>query len=239
VPSLEAFRLALPAGWSPGFRTALAGLYEEAQGPVADAGRETLQLLRALEQLDPARYRPAGSARYPDTDFGRGLRQIAQLIRAELGLEVACLDLGGWDSHIAQETLLDGLMRDLAGGLAALHADLGETGSRGGVPFLDRVTVVVMSEFGRRVRENGGLGTDHGRGTCFWLMGGGIAGGRVLADWPGLSGDLLEGPGDLRVTIDYRDLLAEVVARRLRNPSWARVFPEYRPRFRGLCGKRA
>src|SRR5262249_51699149 len=191
---------------------------------VADAGRETLQLLRSLEELDPARYRPAGGARYPDSDFGRRLRQIAQLIKAELGLEVACLDLGGWDSHIAQETLLDGLMRDLAGGLAALYADLSRPGTSGDSPLLDRVTVVVMSEFGRRVRENGGLGTDHGRGTCFWLMGGGIAGGRVLADWPGLSGDRLEGPGDLRVTIDYRDLLAEVVARRLRNPAWARVF---------------
>jgi uncharacterized protein (DUF1501 family) len=239
VPSLEAFRLALPAGWSPGFRAALAGLYEADRGPVADAGRETLQLLRSLEQMDPARYRPAGGARYPESDFGHGLRQIAQLIRAEVGLEVACLDLGGWDSHIGQEALLEELMRDLAGGLAAFHADLGEKGRRGGPPLLDRVTVVAMSEFGRRVRENGGLGTDHGRATCFWLLGGGIAGGRVLADWPGLAEERLEGPGDLRVTIDYRDLLAEVVARRLRNPSWAHVFPDYTPRFRRLCRERS
>jgi uncharacterized protein (DUF1501 family) len=118
-------------------------------------------------------------------------------------------------------------MHDLGRGLAAFHADLDER--------IDRVTVVVMSEFGRRVRENGGLGTDHGRATCFWLMGGGIAGGRVVADWPGLEEDRLEGPGDLRVTTDYRDLLAEVVAQRLRNPAWAEVFPGYRPTFRGVC----
>jgi uncharacterized protein (DUF1501 family) len=84
------------------------------------------------------------------------------------------------------------------------------------------------------VRENGGLGTDHGRGTCFFLLGGGIRGGRVLAEWPGLHPDRLEGPGDLRVTLDYRDLLAEIVARRLKNPAWERVFPGYAAQFRGV-----
>src|SRR5262249_15019688 len=209
------------------FQATLSDLYDAAGGPIAAAGRETRRLLRALEQLHPERYQPEGGARYPKTEFGRGLAQIAQLIKAELGLEVACLDLGGWDSHIGQGPLLEGLMRDVAGGLAAFHADLHR--------HLDRVTLLVMSEFGRRVRENGGLGTDHGRATCFWLMGGGIRGSRVVADWPGLAEDHLEGPGDLRVTIDYRDLLAEVVARRLRNPAWARVFPDFRPVFRGLC----
>jgi uncharacterized protein (DUF1501 family) len=227
IDSLDAFRLSLPAAWSEGFHTALASLYEETEGPLAEAGRETRRLLRALEHLQPDRYRPEGGARYPNSDFGRGLAQIAQLIKAELGLEVACLDLGGWDSHVGQEPLLEGLMRDLAGGLVAFHADLG--------PRIDRVTLLAMSEFGRRVRENGGLGTDHGRATCFWLMGGGIRGGRVMADWPGLEEERLEGPGDLHVTIDYRDLLAEVVARRLRNPLWKRVFPDYAPAFHGLC----
>jgi uncharacterized protein (DUF1501 family) len=227
VHSLDDFRLALPAAWSPGFRIALADLYQEGGDPVAEAGRETLELLRALDRMNPERYRPRGGAEYPEGDFGRGLREIAQLIKAALGLEVACLDLGGWDSHFGQGPLLETLMSDLARGLAAFHADLGE--------HLNRVTVVVMSEFGRRVRENGALGTDHGRGTCFALMGGGVRGGRVLADWPGLEESQLEGPGDLRVTIDYRDLLAEVVARRLGNRDWARVFPGYRPTFRGLC----
>jgi uncharacterized protein (DUF1501 family) len=173
VDSLAAFRLTLPAAWSTGFHAALASLYAEAEGPLAEAGRETRRLLQALEHLQPEKYRPEGGARYPNSDFGRGLAQIAQLIKAQLGLEVACLDLGGWDSHVGQEPLLEGLMRDLAGGLAAFHADLGSR--------IDRVTLLAMSEFGRRVRENGGLGTDHGRATCFWLMGGSIRGGRVVA----------------------------------------------------------
>jgi uncharacterized protein (DUF1501 family) len=227
VHSLDEFRLALPATWSEGFQAALAGLYDGAEDPVAEAGHETLKLLKALDRLEPDRYQPAGGASYPEGSFGRGLRQVAQLIKADLGLEVACLDLGGWDSHIAQGPLLEGLMRDLAGGLRAFHADLGD--------HMERVTLVAMSEFGRRVQENGGLGTDHGRGTCFFLMGGGIHGGRVLAKWPGLAADRLEGPGDLPVTTDYRDLLAEVVARRLRNPDWARVFPDYQATFQGLC----
>jgi uncharacterized protein (DUF1501 family) len=227
VPSLDAFRLAAPAGWSEGFRATLAAMYEEAGGPLRDAGRETIRLLQALERLQPDRYRPERGAHYPTTDFGRALAQIAQLVKAELGLEVACLDLGGWDSHISQDSLLDGLMTGLASGLAAFDADLRER--------MDRVTVVVMTEFGRRVRENGGLGTDHGQGTCFLLLGDGIRGGRVIADWPGLHPDQLDGPGDLRGTIDYRDLLAEVVARRLRNPAWRHVFPELEPEFRAVC----
>jgi uncharacterized protein (DUF1501 family) len=226
VHSIEAFRLTQPAGWSPNFRATLAGLYEEERDGLAETGVETIRLLASMEKLDPARYRPEGGARYPESDFGRGLRQIAQLVKAQLGLEVACLDLGGWDSHISQATVIDELMRDLAGGLAAFHTDLSAR--------MSRVTVVVMSEFGRRVRENGALGTDHGRATCFLLMGGGIRGGRVVADWPGLAEDRLEGPGDLRVTIDYRDLLAEIVRVRLRNPNWAQVFPGYTARMREI-----
>ncbi len=138
-----------------------------------DIGRETLDVLATLEALDPSAYRPSGDARYPETDFGMGLRQVAMLIKAEAGLEVACLDLGGWDTHIAQggsEGLLAGLLAELAGGLAALLADLRD--------HADRLLVVAMSEFGRRVQENGGLGTDHGHGGAMLLLGGGVAGGQ-------------------------------------------------------------
>jgi uncharacterized protein (DUF1501 family) len=227
VQSLAEFRLGVPAGWSNSYRATLAGLYAGYADELGTAGKETFRLLRALERLEPERYRAAGGIQYPDSDFGRGLAQVAQLVRAEVGLEAACVDLDGWDSHFGQDTVLEGLMTDLAGGLAAFDADLGER--------MDRVTVVVMSEFGRRVHENGGLGTDHGQATCFWLMGGGIKGGRVVANWPGLEDHQLDGPGDLKATIDYRDLLAEVVAKRLRNPAWQAVFPGYVPRFRGVC----
>jgi uncharacterized protein (DUF1501 family) len=227
VRSLSQFRLGLPAGWSAGYQAMLAELYEGSADELGRAGRETFQLLKAMERLEPEGYRAEGGATYPESDFGRGLSQIAQLVKAEVGLEVACLDLEGWDSHFGQDTVLEGLMADLASGLAAFDADLGTR--------MDHVTVVVMSEFGRRVQENGGLGTDHGQATCFWLMGGGIRGGRVIAEWPGLETDRLDGPGDLRVTIDYRDLLAEVVAKRLRNPAWQGVFPGYEALFRGVC----
>lgn len=226
VRSLTEFRLQAPAEWGPGFRAGLAALYSEGEDAAATAGRAALRLLTRLEQLDPARYRPTGGAAYPAGEFGDALRQTAQLIKADLGLEAACVDLGGWDSHVAQPTLLDGLMRQLAAGLHAFHTDLAD--------HLRRVTVVAMSEFGRRVHENSGLGTDHGRGTAMLLLGGAVRGGRVYGRWPGVAPDELDRDGNLQVTTDYRDVLAEVVRARLRNPHLAEVFPGHAPRPIGL-----
>ncbi len=206
---------------------ALRDLYQDAEDPVSVAGRETLAVLERLHRLDPANYRPAHNAVYPDSDLGRGLRQVACLIKGGVGLEVACLDSGGWDTHFVQNQLQPGRLRDLGGSLAALALDLG--------PALQRVTVVVMTEFGRRAYENSSLGTDHGRGGCWLLLGGGIIGGRVVADWKGLDDDQLEPPGDLPVTIDYRDVLAEILNKRLGNPQVRDVFPRHDPHFRGLA----
>lgn len=241
--SITDFHLGGDAQATAQMQAALAALYGRADGGRADGGRtqgsplqnighpdigrETLDVLATIEALDPAAYRPSADARYPETDFGLGLRQVAMLIKAEVGLEVACLDLGGWDTHIAQgdsEGLLAGLLAELAGGLAALHADLRGHG--------DRLLVVAMSEFGRRVQENGGLGTDHGHGGAMLLLGGGVAGGRVHGRWPGLAPEQLVGPGDLAATTDYRDILGEIVQRRLHNPHLAEVFPGYTPTFR-------
>jgi uncharacterized protein (DUF1501 family) len=227
VRSLSEFRLALPDGWGEEFRGLLAGLYAGGSDPARAAGRGALELLHSLEKLDPEKYSPEGAAAYPDGEFGRGLRQVAQLLKAEVGLEVAAVDLGGWDSHVAQGALMEGLMRQLAQGLHAFHADLGDR--------LRQVTVVAMSEFGRRVNENGGLGTDHGRATAMFVMGGGIRGGKVYGQWPGLAAERLDRDGNLRVTTDYRDVLAELVERRLRNPDITRVFPAYSPRHPGLA----
>lgn len=227
VDSLAEFRLKAPDRWAAAFGGSLAALYAGGEDEVRSAGRETLALLKSVAQLDPAGYRPAGGARYPEGDFGDHLRQVAQLVKADLGLEVACLDLGGWDSHVAQPTLLDGLTRDLARGLLALRVDLGHQ--------FRRVTVVAMSEFGRRAYENSGLGTDHGRATCLFVAGGGIRGGRVYGRWPGLAQEQLEGPGDLRVTTDYRDVLGEVVRERLRNPALMQVFPGHEVRSLGIA----
>lgn len=209
-------------------RAALDTLYVP-EDPLGEIGRETLAILDTIERIDPDAAPPPGGMQYPDSDFGRGLRQAALLIKAEVGLEVAAIDHGGWDTHFAQggaDGLMAGLLADLGQGLAALHADLADR--------MDCLTVVVMSEFGRRARENASLGTDHGHGGVMMLLGGNVVGGRVHADWPGLAHEQLFGPGDLAVTIDYRDVLAEVCARRLDNPNLEVIFPQYPARLRGI-----
>lgn len=202
-------------------QASLARLYagDDVLGP---SGQNTLDVLGTLAALNTAGYRPAHDARYAATEFGQGLLQVAMLIKADVGLEVACLDHGGWDTHVLQgaaEGQMAGLLADLASGLAALYADLHD--------HLDRLLVVVMSEFGRRVQENGGLGTDHGHASAMLLWGGGVAGGRVYGSWPGLAPEQRVGPGDLAVTTDYRDVLGELVAARLGNQRLDVVFPGY------------
>jgi uncharacterized protein (DUF1501 family) len=215
------------------FQAALASLYAGAD-PLSDAGRETIAVLETLSAIGAAGYRPRPEALYPESEFGMGLRQVAALVRADVGLEAAAIDLGGWDTHFGQgagEGLMAGLLADLAQGLAALHVDLADR--------LSDLTVVVMTEFGRRASENASLGTDHGHGGALFVLGGGVEGGRVHAHWPGLEDEQLFGPGDLAVTIDYRDVLAEICGLRLNNPSLEAVFPDYAPVFRGVVRPRA
>src|SRR5712692_2344512 len=210
----------------------LTALYSGAE-PLSVIGQETLGILDTLQALDPLGYTPARGAHYPVSEFGLGLRQIAMLVKAEVGLEVAAIDVGGWDTHFAQggsEGQMSQLLADLGAGLAALHADLFD--------YASRLTVVTMSEFGRRVQENGSLGTDHGHGSLMLLMGGNVAGGRVGGQWPGLEPQQLVGPGDLAVTTDYRDVLAEVCLKRLNNPALGDIFPDYAAMPRGFLKDR-
>ena len=184
-----------------------------------EAGREALAVLRKLQGLDPDKDPPANGATYPKDDLGDGLRQVSALIKRGVGLEAACLDHGSYDTHVAQGALLTGRLHSLGLSLAAFAADLGPA-------RWAKTTVVVLSEFGRRAEENSGAGTDHGRAGAMFVLGGqGIAGGRVHGVWPGLAPAQLEGPGDLRVTTDYRDVLAEVLASRLGNPRVDAIFP--------------
>ena len=194
-------------------------------------GQETLQIMKDLEKIDPNSYLSGISAipTYPESDFGRGMLQIAMLIKAEIGLETATLDLGGWDTHFAQgvqDGLMPRLLADLSAGLAAFHSDLEN--------HLDRITLVVMTEFGRRAYENASLGTDHGHGSLMFLLGGAIKGRQVFSRWPGLEEESLVGPGDLAVTTDYRDVLSEVLAKRLNNPALELIFPGYEPKSIGV-----
>jgi uncharacterized protein (DUF1501 family) len=231
--SIADFHLKGDANAVAQMQAGLTALYAGAE-PLSVMGKETLGILDTLQALDPLSYAPARGTHYPESEFGLGLRQIAMLVKAEVGLEVAAIDVGGWDTHFAQggsEGQMAQLLADLGAGLAALHADL--------LDFADRLTVVTMSEFGRRVQENGSLGTDHGHGSLMLLMGGSVVGGKVHGDWPGVGPEQLVGPGDLAVTTDYRDVLAEVCLKRLNNSALGEIFPAYSARLRGFLKARS
>ncbi len=199
-------------------RTALSTVYEEDV-----LGQDTLSIMDTLQKLDPANYQPPVA--YPDSEFGLALKQTAMLIKADVGLEVSAIDVGGWDTHFAQGAStgqMANLMSDLAEGLAAFHADMHD--------HMDQLTAVTMSEFGRRASENGSLGTDHGHGSMMMVLGGNVDGGKVQGEWPGMKEGQLIGPGDLAVTTDYRDVLSEILVKRLNNPATGEIFPEHQPR---------
>jgi uncharacterized protein (DUF1501 family) len=198
---------------------ALAKLYGMQTDLLASAGRDTLDALQRVEALRGKTYLPANGADYGTDDFSRGLMQVARLIKSRVGLQAASVDLDGWDSHFSQSLIMDPLMTRLARGLSAFSQDLG--------PEMDYTTVVAMTEFGRRVEENSAFGTDHGRGSVMFVMGGGIKGGRVLGSWPGLSQEVLEGPGDLPVTTNYRNVLAPILQRLGVGGRLNQVFPNF------------
>jgi uncharacterized protein (DUF1501 family) len=208
----------------------LASDYTNAPVPLNAAALDAINTIALLQSVNFTGYVANNSAVYPNSSFGRALRSVATLIRADVGIEAAQVDIGGWDTHAAQggaTGALNTLTTDFANSLAAFYADVVATNAR--------VTVVIISEFGRNARENGSQGTDHGRATTMFCMGQGIAGGRVLTNsWPGLAMDQLESRQDLRVTMDYRDVLAEIVQRRLANSQLSEVFPGWTPTFRGV-----
>ncbi len=181
-----------------------------------------------LERIDKhlkPDYKPAPGANYPDSTFGRSLKEIAQLAKSDQGMEVACADIGGWDTHANQggaEGQMARLLGDLGQSLEAFVTDLHDQ--------VNHLTIVVMSEFGRRAKENASGGTDHGHGNCAFVIGGAVDGGKVYGQWPGLQPEHLYGPGDLQVTTDFRDILSEIVARRLGNTRTGDVLPGYQPR---------
>lgn len=232
MTSVSDLDLHIPAQFSSSaVRTRLSSLYQNSGGTLlAQAGSEAMDVLKTLETLKPADHKPANGAVYPKDDLGNGLSQVALLVKSGLGLEAACLDHISYDTHVAQgrgQGLLAGLLQSLARSLAAFAQDLGPA-------RWARVSVVVLSEFGRRVEENSGGGTDHGRAGAMFVLGGNIAGGKVYGQWPTLAASRLEGPGDLHVTTDYRNILAEVLSVRVKNPNIADVFPGLAPAHLGV-----
>jgi uncharacterized protein (DUF1501 family) len=186
------------------------------------AGRSAFEAARILKAADAEPYRPAGGADYPRSPFGQALRQIAQLTRLDVGLEIAFAEAGGWDTHVNQGVVQGQLadrLDDFARAIAALVTDLGDR--------MEETVVLTMSEFGRAVKENGNRGTDHGHGTAMLVIGGPVRGGRVYGRWPGLRAEQLHEARDLAVTTDFRDLFGEIVTQHLGLADAKPVFPGF------------
>ncbi|MDM7922439.1 MAG: DUF1501 domain-containing protein [Pyrinomonadaceae bacterium] len=211
------------------------GIYEQnVKDSLGETGKETFEAVNYLKKANPAQYKPENGAVYPQSQLGRSLMQIAQLVKAGVGLEVAFAEAGGWDTHVNQggaRGQLANLLRDLSSSIAAFATDLGKR--------MDDVLLLTMSEFGRTARENGTRGTDHGHGNAMLVLGNAVKGGKVYGDWKGLKPDQLNEGRDLAVTTDFRDVFAEVAVKHLGSKETSSLFPRYetdRKRFRGFLG---
>ncbi|HWZ45458.1 MAG TPA: DUF1501 domain-containing protein [Candidatus Saccharimonadales bacterium] len=183
-------------------------------------GNETFEAVKMLKAADPEKYTPAAGANYPRGRFGDSLRQVAQLVKANLGVEVAFADIGGWDHHVNEGSVqgqIANLTRDFSESIAAFWTDLGD--------LAGDTVIVTMSEFGRTARENGNRGTDHGHANVMFVLGGPVKGGKVYGHWPGLQTEHLYEGRDLAVTTDFRQVLGEAVYRHLGNKDLEKVFP--------------
>jgi uncharacterized protein (DUF1501 family) len=208
-------------------------IYDQSVGDVlGGTGRETFEAVNFLKKVNPAQYKPENGAQYPRGAFGTALLQIAQLIKAGVGLEVAFTDIGGWDTHVNEGNVRGQLslrLQEFGSGLAALVTDLGQR--------MDDVVILTMSEFGRTVRENGNRGTDHGHANAMFVIGNSVRGGKIYGDWPGLKNSQLYEGRDLMLTTDFRDVFGELASRHLGTPSLTKIFPGYAAtKFRGVLG---
>jgi len=185
-------------------------------------GQETFEAVKMLKAADPSKYTPSAAADYPKGRFGDSLKQLAQLIKANLGVQVAFADIGGWDHHVNEGSTqgqIANVLREFSQSLAAFWTDLGDLG--------EDTVVVTMSEFGRTARENGNRGTDHGHANVMFVIGGPVKGGRVYGHWPGLDQSQLYEGRDLAVTTDFRRVVGEAVYRHLGNKALGQVFPGF------------
>jgi len=202
---------------------AFEAMYDHSSDSVLHGtGEETFDAVKMLKAADPGKYTPAAGANYPKGRFGDSLRQLAQLIKANLGVQVAFADIGGWDHHVnegATEGQLANVLSDFSQALAAFWTDLGDLG--------EETVVVTMSEFGRTARENGNRGTDHGHANVMFVLGGPVKGGKVYGRWPGLDQSQLYEGRDLALTTDFRQVIGEAVDRHMGNKNLAAVFPGF------------
>jgi uncharacterized protein (DUF1501 family) len=212
-------------------------IYDQTPNDVlGGTGRETFEAVNYLKKVNPTQYKPENGAQYPRTPFGNALLQIAQLIKAGVGLEIAFTDTPGmgWDTHVNEGNStgqLGNLLQQFSSAIAALYTDLGQR--------MDDVVILTMSEFGRTARENGNRGTDHGHANAMFVVGNSVRGGKVYGQWPGLKTDQLYEGRDLALTTDFRDVFAELAKKHLGTPNLKLVFPGYdasAAKFRGVLG---
>jgi len=209
------------------------GIWQEnVKDSLSETGAETFQAVNFLKEANPAQYKPENGAVYPNSQLGRSLRQIAQLIKAGVGLEVAFAEANGWDTHNNQggaRGQLANLLRDFGQSIAAFATDLGKK--------MDDVVLLTMSEFGRTARENGTRGTDHGHGNAMLVLGNSVKGGKVYGDWAGLKNDQLNEGRDLAVTTDFRDVFGEIAYKHSGNKELNKIFPNHQTspsKFKGF-----
>jgi uncharacterized protein (DUF1501 family) len=231
---------AIKAGvYTQNLKGGFEGIYQQnAKDALGEAGKETFEAVDFLKSANPAQYKEENGAVYPNTPLGRSLKQIAQLIKAGVGLEVAFAESGGWDTHTNQslgnnssQGQLANLLRDFSAAIAAFGTDLGKR--------MDDCLVITMSEFGRTARENGSRGTDHGHGNSMLILGNTVKGGKVYGDFRGLKSDKLYEGRDLDVTTDFRDVFAEAAYKHMGAKDLAKIFPNYsatKEKFRGYLG---
>ena len=224
IPDLRQFRVqpqsaAMAKVAEGGFEAMYAQSVDQA---LHGTGAETFEAIDLLKKVDPAKYPPENGADYPKSPVGQRLQQIAVMIKANIGAEVLFLDCGGWDNHVNEggvQGQLSNLLKDLGQSLAAFHQDMGDR--------MGDIVVVTMSEFGRTAKENGNRGTDHGHANCMFVMGGGVKGGRVYGEWPGLAEHQLNEGRDLALTTDFRTVVGEILAKHLGVKDLAAVFPGF------------
>jgi len=222
------------AGPSP-LETGFEAMYASTADPLLDrTAKEMFEAVGTLDRIGLADYQPSHGAQYPVGPLGKSLRQVAQLIKADVGLEVAFAEVGGWDHHVNEggvQGRLGSILKQFGDSLAAFHQDLGDR--------MSDVVLLTMTEFGRTAHENGNRGTDHGHANVMFALGGPVKGGKVYGKWPGLGpGELYEGR-DLALTTDFRDVFAEVAVRHLGATETQTIFPGFSvssARFRGFLG---
>jgi uncharacterized protein (DUF1501 family) len=200
---------------------AFEAMYDESSDTVLHGtGQETFEAVKMLKAANPAQYQPAAGVVYPGTPFGNSMKQIAQLMKANLGVEAAFSDIGGWDTHQNQGAAngqLAARLKDFSESISAFWKDMGADS--------ENITLVTMSEFGRTARQNGTGGTDHGHANVMFVLGGRVKGGKVYGRWPGLSNEQLNEGRDLAVTTDFRNVLGEAAYKTLGARDMQRVFP--------------